>query len=48
MTSYEEEDNFPDGDYGSVPKYQQFQVNFIFNHKDKVYCGLTRKFCFSL
>ncbi|XP_023337992.1 ras-related GTP-binding protein C isoform X2 [Eurytemora carolleeae] len=25
MTSYEEEDNFAEGDYGSVPKYQQFQ-----------------------
>jgi len=28
MTSYEEEDNFAEGDYGSVPKYQQFQVNY--------------------
>ena len=29
MTSYEEEDNFAEGDYGSVPKYQQFQVNYV-------------------
>ena len=29
MTSYEEEDNFAEGDYGSVPKYQQFQVSFV-------------------